>query len=445
MTSIKLNSFLVKHISDKAKEFFDLMKVLPASQNHATLHVLHELKNNGDTFPIAIERTQNSYLSCTENDSIGFIDADIYEFYQFISVLVKGNEIKKFVNHPFVELEVFEILASAKRSGSDINSFGEQLEEKINKAIKNYEVRFSLLYLEFRVAIAVGKVEFAYYLKEDFDKYIEWSKGAGADTDTYIQMQAYFQAKSFARFKVVAESERAIELAKEECILCLNVFKICSTTLINPFIPLVFDIDSNVRANYDYQVILKTDNIEDGLKAKFHSGAPANVVIDKESIKDFVNLGLSDFHNFLESLPLVRTELQTLIIQGINQLGDALSNQNYDQRIAGMFTILEALLLRSDKDAIIETVCKYCSKLVQNDPDKRKNTIALLKKMYGMRSKYVHHAIQSDFDFNDLSELQQIIQSLLKNLIKKSNNYSKKNDLLNDIDLEILKAYHNVW
>ena len=46
--------------------------------------------------------------------------------------------------------------------------------------------------------------------------------------------------------------------------------------------------------------------------------------------------------------------------------------------------------------------------------------------MYSIRSSYVYHAIEIDFEINDLSELQISVQNLIGRLIEKSHEHTDK-------------------
>jgi hypothetical protein len=61
--------------------------------------------------------------------------------------------------------------------------------------------------------------------------------------------------------------------------------------------------------------------------------------------------------------------------------------------------------------------------------------------MYSIRSSYVHHAIEIDFEIDDLSELQISVQNLIGRLIEKSREHTNKASILKEIDDAILDAY----
>jgi hypothetical protein len=111
------------------------------------------------------------------------------------------------------------------------------------------------------------------------------------------------------------------------------------------------------------------------------------------------------------------------------------------QRTVEIFTILEMLLLPSEDASIIDSVCKYRSKLAVKDVEERQQIIKLLKRMYMVRSSMIHHAKRKRIDLNDLKQLQTILFFIIHNLILKLNAHLKKESVLAEIDLEILKAY----
>jgi signal-transduction protein with cAMP-binding, CBS, and nucleotidyltransferase domain len=61
--------------------------------------------------------------------------------------------------------------------------------------------------------------------------------------------------------------------------------------------------------------------------------------------------------------------------------------------------------------------------------------------MYEIRSSYVHHALDKDFEIEDLRNLQVTVQALIGKLIEKSYNNKQKSEILKEIDDAILDAY----
>lgn len=61
--------------------------------------------------------------------------------------------------------------------------------------------------------------------------------------------------------------------------------------------------------------------------------------------------------------------------------------------------------------------------------------------MYEVRSSFVHHAKEKDFEIDDLRKIQITVHTLIGKLIEKSYKFKMKSEILNEIDDAILDAY----
>ena len=150
---------------------------------------------------------------------------------------------------------------------------------------------------------------------------------------------------------------------------------------------------------------------------------------------------LDFFNGFLFRLSNENSELQNLIINAIRRLAKALTTTNLNQRIVELFTVMESLLVPNSQANILESLTRYCSKIVHSKRDDRINLINLIKKMYEIRSSYVHHALEKDFEIEDLRNLQVTVHTLIGKLIEKSYDNKQKSGILKEIDDAILDAY----
>jgi Apea-like HEPN len=152
--------------------------------------------------------------------------------------------------------------------------------------------------------------------------------------------------------------------------------------------------------------------------------------------------GLTEFGDFvLHTEGKELSELENIIITGIISFSKAISNPDLHQRIVEIFSIFEFLLLKDEDQPIIESVTRYCSKLTSKSVEERKEIISLLKELYKVRSGMIHHAKRKKINNNKLTLFQVTLLVLLRKLINKSKTHKTKLSLIDEIDLEILKAY----
>jgi hypothetical protein len=361
------------------------------------------------------------------------------QFEKLIDSTFKEKNISEKVSRKFLRSQALQWLFDCSEKSQCQQAYSDYMMDKINESICNYESHFCIHYLDIENGFKVGGVQILYYTKPDIDamvrKYVEETGNSG---DTYEIMYKNV-GKVYAVYTTEGEHDRAMEIALAKCSQAVDVLRICSDTLIAPEIPLSFDIDS--RINFSSQSVILTMQIVNNQKLPITTiiRPPRHYEITARQLRVMQSHNLSLYSNFLKSLTGELTEMQELIINGINQLSRALGNRNLHERISQIFSVLESLLLKDDDVPIISTVSTYCSKLISKNPQERAKIISLLKVQYGIRSKYVHHAVKSKLDISQLSMLQQTASLLLVALSKKG--WTTKKQMIKEVETAILAAY----
>jgi hypothetical protein len=124
-----------------------------------------------------------------------------------------------------------------------------------------------------------------------------------------------------------------------------------------------------------------------------------------------------------------------LIINSIKSFANALTEFNFSKRVAELFTALESLILKDTSVPIIDSLHRYCPKLIYIRDSN--SVISLINKMYKVRCDYIHHAKESDVKPEVLSKLQQTVHLVLITLIKNSNIWKDKSDMIAAVDSTI--------
>lgn len=380
---------------------------------------------------------------CYKGKCIGYNETNYKEFQKLISAIYKERDVNSIISKEFIERKSFEWLLKTHKSKKAENIFSSYILDEMQNSIEELKVHYPMLYLDIGQPFQVGRVKFEFFTKEYFDSLAKQFRVKNPDKDEnpYELMRKNYQGRVHATYVVRAEREKAKEIALEQCSLAVDVLKMCSETTDIPQAKLSFDIDSRTKENVKNEVILTNPNSTDETFSINLYRLPSQHKIYDNEWKMMLQRQIADFHNFLLSLTIDTSELEQLIINGIKRYGNAISNSNLHQRVVELFTILESLMLIDKNSPIIESVCKYCSKLVFKQPNDRKGLIALLKTMYEVRSALIHHAKEIPFEIDDLRRLQYTVIMLLSNLIKKCDTHKTKQSLLQEIDEAILNAY----
>jgi len=424
---VKKNKDDFKKGSFAHKSYIDLTdRLIDSPIIKKTLSIDHK-------FIIAIEESFH-------NETIGYTEKEYPVFDKFINNIYKEETIRTKISIEFIHDKVFSWITKTYRTKQAQNLFSSYLLDEIENSIEELKFYYPILHLDIEKPFFVGNVKIEYLTKEFFDKLFEnQTKNKDKAYDSAIKK---YVGAVFATYIIKAERSKAEEIALNECSLAVDILKICSDTTEAPQLKLSFDIDSRIRENITHEVLITKADITDGnLSVSEYRGPSHHSITLKDLNYMYKNRELITFHNFLLNMPLTPSELEQLIINGMKRYGNAISNVNYHQRIVELFTILESLLLIDNNSPIIESVCKYGSKLVFKKPEHRKDIISLLKDMYNVRSALIHHAKEKPFEIDKLRKLQIFVVLLFSQLIEKSNRHKTKESLLQEIDDAILNAY----
>lgn len=361
---------------------------------------------------------------------------ETYQRYEkFIDTIYKSPEIHSLVSRKFIFDLAFEYLIKSHSENRTEGNFSDYLVDNIKPEIKVYKVYFSVENLEIFKPLRIGKVEISQLERNLF---IEDSDRQNAESVSLFYKK--YQRKLFASCTIRAEKEKAIELALKECSLSIDIIKICSDTIHEPKTKISFDIDSRLSESFSAETIISNIEKQNDLNI-ISRRIPNYHQLTEEYLNRLSIRNLNFFNGFLMRLEDEKTELQNLLINAIQRLAKALTTTNLNQRIVELFTIMESLLVPNSQANILESLTRYCSKIVHSKREERINLIKLIKKMYDVRSSYVHHALETDFEIDDLRNIQITIHTLIGKLIEKSNMYTQKSEILKEIDDAILDAY----
>lgn len=364
------------------------------------------------------------------------IEGEVYKKYiKFVEVIYKSAEINPTVSKKFLLNLVLDYIIEAHKLKKCEGNFSDYLLDKIEEEVRTYKVYFTIHNLEISQPLSIGKVFFSKIepniVIEDQVKY---------DAKSVTAFFKKYGSKLFATFIVKAEKQRAVEIAFQECSLAVDVLKICCDTMDDPLAKISFDIDSRVTETLSAEIIVSDTIKQNDISISVHRIPNFHQITD-EYRKRLEHRNLNFFQGFLLTLPVQQTELHKLILNAIKRFAKALSNNNLNQRVAELFTIMESLLVPNAQANIIESLTKYCSKLIYKERTDRVNLIKLIKSMYEVRSAYIHHANELEIDVEDLTKLQHCIQALIGKLIEKSRTFSDKIAVLKEIDDAILDAF----
>jgi hypothetical protein len=447
-----LNEHLIKYIEKEVTRLIDLIKpssIMPsptpskpsASGLHHPILTLSNATNmtrfrqdNGGNV-IAIESLVNGVY-------VGFADERYKEFSKFVTNIYNDRIVSDNVSHQFIQDKCYKWLIDNYQNKTSNSIFSSYLLSEIDEVVKDINVFFRLHYLDIEKPFQIGDVHFLFLTADYFVRYEQAFAASQPDMpNPYSDIAKTYADKVYVSCSARGDKNNAVRKAFIKCSLAIDTFKVCFHTIRSPEFKMYFDIDSRIRFSDQSEVLLQHSTFEEGLSFSLSRKAYP-YLLSQRDWKYINGMKLEIFSKFLAETQTkkILTEIESLVVEAIKRLANALSNHNLHQRVTELFTILESLLLLDQNSPIIDTICKYGSKLVYTQPDDRKSYIKVLKQLYEVRSSYMHHAKEKPFELSDLKLLQLSIHQLLLVLIGKVGQYVRKEEILKEIDEAILRA-----
>lgn len=446
---ISINSHLISHIDKTSIELIDLLGKIPTQTHTQTLEGSLKDKIAVDWTEKIVDIDSEPMVTSTEDYKgrkinrwatykdykIGYGEDDYKKFKKLVKTVHKSKEINDLVTLGFLEEVMFEWVIqvySTKQAGKNLSDY---IIESVKESLVNQVYCFPVVNLEIASVINIGRVQIKHFTKEDFDQLSESYKGEGESP--YEVIREEYQGMVVASLPVHGEPNRGEEIALRECLLAMDVFKICSPTLQVPDLKLNFDIDIRAKQQKEARVIAHPLNSLDPFEVTLKNlSVPIPINPEyRQNIKPYFDV-LSSFIKQPKD-----NELTSLILNAIKNFADALSNNDLNKRIVEIFSVFESLILPSESAPIQDSLVKYGTKIITKDTNERIFLKGLIKEMYGVRSAMVHHGKRKEIDLTKLTNLQIALMRLILNLISMNQTHEKKESIIKEIDDAINKAY----
>lgn len=199
-----------------------------------------------------------------------------------------------------------------------------------------------------------------------------------------------WKTNTCSRVKLVAEPERAKELAIEECERVLDIF-IYSSASIYHFdwrIPRGLKVQTTEALSSTSAVVVMPDG---RVSAGFKTSGPVGYFdVNDRNLESMKKVGAFQVTDIL--VKAEPTELEEQIVRAIHWFAESQVQDDEGNELLGLITCLEMFLTPekgSDK-SVRQSVAEGTASLIENDPIDRENTRRFILEMYDKRSDVVH-------------------------------------------------------
>ena len=171
---------------------------------------------------------------CENGKCVGFNEENYAQYEKFLSAINKDTNVNSVVSKEFIEDRTFKWIIDTHREQKAKSNFSSYLISEIEESAQELTIYYFIQHLDIKDPFQIGKVNFGFFTKEFFDKYVEGYRinMPNAKENPYEGMKESYQGFVYVSCVVKAEREKAKEIALRECSLAVDILKICSKSCI---------------------------------------------------------------------------------------------------------------------------------------------------------------------------------------------------------------------
>ena len=336
------------------------------------------------------------------------------------------NKLKRIVGFIYLENYANE----EKILDIELKKLEKGLNEFIETEIKEYTFVFEIDYLN---------LEKDYYQFGDIIifKYSEKDLSFLSNYDWLTKYEEFELGNTYCIVKSVGKKEYAEVLAKNKVSLLMAALKLFNTDL------RLCNFGLTGHILYPSVEKFLVNEMDNTLEMRQLIGSCWDYELTDKDYEFYLEIGLDNVIDLINSDNLSEEEEKILI--AIYWYGEAVSNfineikgrgdskmfnnpdnliyRNSADRLLKLFVALETLLLKDDKEKVVNNISERASKLISDDLSYQKKIKKDIKKIYDNRSKFVHHGIPY-IHRDDLNRLTNYVRIVI--LQKNKENKLKK-------------------
>lgn len=153
--------------------------------------------------------------------------------------------------------------------------------------------------------------------------------------------------------------------------------------------------------------------------------------ISKSDLDSYVKCGLGVISSIAEKEKV--SDFESAVLNMTFLYSKSAFTSDPLEKLVYMLSALEATLLKNESEPIQQNIAERMALFISNDLQNRKDIIRNLKKVYGFRSRYLHHG-HSVSELDELSTFFFNVWLFFVQLVANIRNFKDKDDFINAID-----------
>jgi hypothetical protein len=393
----------VEAFNKKALELIPLVKECPIRREGERSEFQSEVPVKAtltDKDVIDFEESASNYRGDTtarffniDGRRFGLEDGSYHALAGVVSKISENKAIGKYLSERYIEDVLFSWI-KAKLSDKECNEqFFEALMQAAKKDVRHFLLWVPIANLEIERNFEIGRVQIRMLRSSVIDEWKEIAKPSSPDDEAkadqlFDDMRNKFQGRAAAYLSIEAEQRRAIEIALDEADRVTAILGIFSFGAKLPDIRCSSKIKGSENIAMT-NIICTSDNMFSMQSSISEVSAAKTWRLSERDVKGFMEHGLELIS---ELLRLDATnDFQKSILTALFIYSKSSFTSDPVEKIVYILTSLESILLKNESEPIQQNLAERISMLIASRLEERKDIISVVKTIYGLRSRYLHH------------------------------------------------------
>ncbi len=310
-----------------------------------------------------------------------------------VGLAMKANPIRDLVAEDTVRSHIYQWLISRHASQTTLDVSDYILRES-EQLIRPCEIWIPIIDLHLESPLSIGRVRLQEIQEEEIQKWSEHYRcEADSPTDPRQELLGrkgkIIQGHTASVFCATADPRRAEELALTETEQALAVILLFDPVLRSPRHTTACRILGRDQRPHNALLL-----VEGGLLTQWHEevtnnqGAP--LALGNAQIENIRATGLGRVHEIL--IAPKRTGFEGRVLTSLRMFSRVAQVPDQSDKMVYLLSAMESLLLLNDTESIQQNLGERLALLVGQNLQERRDICDLTRKLYRMRSRFVHHA-----------------------------------------------------
>ncbi|MGL1890000.1 MAG: HEPN domain-containing protein [Spirochaetaceae bacterium] len=355
-------------------------------------------------------------------------------FNDLINILLKlNNEIEyKLLSIKYLTEIYKDWIEISIRTNSN-ETYLEYLNNLFEKEIKEYTIIVPIHNMFTESNFKLGNIQIYNMSPTIIDKWFSESDKSDENILNHIEkFKKDHQGYIAAAYSVKAEKNKAMEMAYDKINDAFMVLRIFSMSNLKITVKSYIDLNSWKLSEVNHTLIIDK-NTQELVSNKTSIVNNVNVdPIANETIHYLTNSSLSSFSD------LIRIEnknnYQSKLYDSLQIYSKHTIQKEIYDKLLYVLVSLESLIIKNETEPLTQNISERIAFIVGNTADERVKIVKLIKKIYGLRSRYVHHGKQPIDQMEVLDEFLHVVWVFYTILVQNINRFETINDFLEVIE-----------